>query len=168
MRMHRYTHICTHTKTTLSLWLTAGVSVWLMKLYPYNHTLSPRCKYGVLNDTVVCCIHLIPLFTSYQHWKPEFSSHETLQLPSFFTPSCAVCHHSQHKLVKPRCRELSPEHCSTNWHKCKHKIWARKHTHIPAGCWQMSFYFWLYFLSAGSSDTYYPCASAPAHAHTYI
>lgn len=32
----------------------------------------------------------------------------------------------------------------------------------------MSFYFWLYILSAGSADTHYPCTSTPAHTHTYI
>lgn len=128
MRMHRYTHICTCTKTVLSVWLTAGVSVWLIKWDPYNHMVSPLCKYSALNDTVRLPHAYNPtvyIISPLKTWALSTCG----TTPPYLTPLCAVCHHSQHKLGKPHRLKLSSERCCTNWHKCKHKIRAHKHKH---------------------------------------
>lgn len=124
---------------------------WQQGVYLCNRMRSLLCKYGVLNDRVRLLL-LIPLFKSvlktwyFSTWSPRL-------LPSSPPSAAFVAIHSKlHRL------KLSSEHCSLNWHKCKHKIW--QHTHVHTGCWQMSFYFWLCILSL--------CTSTPARTHTHI
>lgn len=137
-RIHTLTHLCactdTHTAVltqrppSLYEWRRGCPCVWLIKSYLSNHMLLQLCKYGVLNDTVSLLLTFnstVYIISALKTWG--FSTWGT-PTPLLLDPLCAICHHSQHKLVKPPRLKLSPEHCSTNWHKCKHKIWARKHT----------------------------------------
>lgn len=124
-------------KTTLSAWLTAGVSVPRVKLYP--HVFSWCYKWHrkslLFNPTVYICIkNLIRLYVKHS-------------APPFLTP-CAVCHHSQ---------QTSPsqaEHgtlAQTDTNTSTKYGCTKIHTHNE--CWQPRFYFWLYILSAGIPDT---------------
>lgn len=124
-------------KTTLSAWLTAGVSVPRVKLYP--HVFSLLCKYGAINGTE-SLFYLIPLFISaLKTWY--------VSAPPFLT-LCAVCHHSQ-QTSPSQAQHGTLAQTDTN---TSTKYGCTKiHTHNE--CWQPRFYFWLYILSAGIPDT---------------
>lgn len=141
--------------------------------------LSPQCKYSVLHDKVSLPHTFNPtvrIISALKTW--DFTTRGTSSLPPSIprppAPLCAVCHHSQHKLGKPHCLKLGSEkHCSANWHKRKHKIWAHKHTlthshTYPLDADRWVFIFGCIFSLLAVQTHITPRTSAPAHTHTYI
>lgn len=146
---------------------------------------SHHCESTVFLNDRVSALHTfnptVYIISALKTWY--FSTWGTSTPPVLAPPLCAVCHHSQHKLGKPHHLKLSAEHCSTNWHKCKHKIWAHKHKHththwmltdeflflaVYSLCWQFRHILPVHKCSCTHAHIYKENMYTHPDTHTYI